>query len=123
MNRKGFESDFKVSQCTRLLHSGLKKYSPLLFMNVMGYVKSHNTDVGMQRHTFDLSEVDKHILGDLTIEHLGGVVYSISCKDVLHEYTLVEPVVYKGKSVPGTKSALSNKIRFKIDYLQMCGKL
>lgn len=118
-----YESDYKISQCTRLLHSGLKKYSPLLFTNVMNYVKSHRSEIGMQTHTFNLSEVDKHILGDLTIEYLGGVIYSISCKDILHEYTLVEPIVYKGKSVPGTKSMLSNKIRFKIDYLQMCGKL
>lgn len=118
-----YYDDFKITQCTRLLYSGLKKYNPLLFTEVIKYLKGVKSDKVMKEHTFKLSEVDSHILGDLSIQHLGGVIYSISCKDVLYEYTIVEPVLYKGKFIPGTKSALTNKIKFKIDYLQMCGKL
>ena len=118
-----YDTDLKITQCTRLLHSGLKKYNSLLYSEVMKYVKSMKSEKRMQEHTFELSEVDSYILGDLSIQYLGGVVYSISCKDVLYEYTVVEPVVYKGRFIPGTKSDLTNKIKFKIDYLQMCGKI
>ena len=118
-----YGADLKITQCTRLLHSGLKKYNPLLYSEVMKYVKSMKSEKGMQEHTFKLSEVDSHVLGDLSIQHLGSVIYSISCKDILYEYTIVEPVVYKGRFIPGTKSALTNKIKFKIDYLQMYGKI
>ena len=120
-----YKDEIKINKCTRLLNSGLKKYNPLLFTDVMKYVKSKRDESskGLQKHSFELSEVDKHILGDLTIEHLGGVVYSISCEDILYEYTMTEPIVYRGKCIPGTKSSLANKIKFKIDYLHMCNKI
>lgn len=114
-----YSDDVSICKCSRLLNSGLKKYNPMLYTEVIKYLKSMKSETGIREHSFELSDYDKNILGDLTIKHLGGVIYSFSCDEVLNEYTMVEPVVYKGKFIPGTKSDLTKKIKFKIDFLDM----
>lgn len=116
-----FEQEKQAAYCGRLLN-GLKEYSPLLFTKVIKYLKTVDNDCNMVSHKFDLSEVDKLVLGDLVIKHFNGMLMDVSCKNVLYEYTLVKPVVYQGVMVPGTNSTLTNKIKFKVNYFKTLNK-
>lgn len=110
-----FELEKQVAYCGRLLN-GLKEYNKLLYSKVMAYLREVDRTCGNVTHEFELSGMDKAILGDLVIKHFNGMVLEISCSKVLYEYTLVQPVVFRGVMVPGTKSDLTNKIKFKVNF-------
>lgn len=121
-NRSSFDLEKQLNYCNRLLN-GLKRYNVQLFSKVFKFLKSADHVSSLTTHEFELSDIDKMILGDLVIEYMNGAVYSISCEKILFEYTLVEPVVRYGVFVPGTNSDVTKKINFRLDYLKSLGKI
>jgi len=111
----------QVDECVRLLN-GLKHYSPHLHKEVLDWVHNDSNKT-KNTHTFELRELDKSILGTLTIKKLGTRVNEISCAETLYEYTMAQPKAYNKVAIPGTTSAITNKIKFKVDLFKAQGKL